>query len=102
MNRMIDEFFTEEDLKKVLRSFVHDKMNEGSNWSNITRYTHYMLGGSYPQIDCCADLTELTLLALDIIDDLQDQDNKEKPWMIGPVEVSLNAIISYFSMFMGE
>jgi competence protein ComQ len=102
MNRMIDEFFTEEDLKKVLRSFIQDKKNEGTNWSTITRYTHYMLGGSSPLIDRCAALTELILLGLDIVDDLQDQDNKDKPWMAGPQEVSLNALISYFSIFMGE
>ncbi|MCA0756139.1 polyprenyl synthetase family protein [Paenibacillus sp. N4] len=49
-----------------------------------------MLGGKSPNIAYAAAQTELIILSLDIMDDLQDQDNLEPPWMQCDTAVAMN------------
>src|SRR5690606_27075034 len=44
-------------------------------------YIHKLMGGQSEKIHYAAAQAELLILALDIIDDLQDQDNFKPPWM---------------------
>ncbi|SFL35593.1 competence protein ComQ [Paenibacillus sp. 1_12] len=102
MRRIVDKYVTEPDLNELLKTFIQDKAAEGSQWSNITRYTHYMLGGDSPRIDLAAAMTEIILLSFDIIDDLQDGDNKEKPWIVCSHAFTLNGILAFLFSFMTE
>nr|WP_275983792.1 class 1 isoprenoid biosynthesis enzyme [Paenibacillus hamazuiensis] len=61
-----------------------------------------MLGGESPFIREIAALTELLILTLDIVDDVQDRDNMEKPWMRCPQEQTINAILAFLMGFMGK
>lgn len=45
---------------------------------------------------------ELLILALDIIDDMQDQDNHESVWMKGNPALTLNASISLLTIFQSH
>jgi competence protein ComQ len=100
--RMVDDYFTEPDLNAALKLFMKDKLEEGLRWSDITRYSHYMLGGASPLIDRCAALSEMMILAIDIVDDIQDRDNPSKPWMQFPADQTLNAVCSLLVAFIAE
>lgn len=97
-----DEYFTEPDLNELLKTFIREKSIERSIWGDMTRSVHYMLGGTSPQIVRAAAMTEMVVLALDIIDDLQDQDNFTKPWMNTPPGFTLNAVLAFLFAFAGE
>ncbi|MBB6690961.1 polyprenyl synthetase family protein [Cohnella xylanilytica] len=102
LHRMLDRYALDEGLNRLLKEFVREKENENLVWSDLTRYVHFMLGGNSPLIDRAAAVTELVILLLDIVDDLQDQDNKEKPWMTGDPAVTLNALLALFAAAIGE
>jgi competence protein ComQ len=99
---IVDEHIYAEDLNALLKTFIREKKQEQSVWSEITKHTHYMLGGSFPDIDRIAAATELVILALDIMDDLQDRDQENKPWMKCPEGYTLNAILALLMGFVGE
>jgi competence protein ComQ len=102
MYNIVDKYVTEKDLNALLRAFIKDKADEGSKWSNITRCAHYMLGGNSPEIDLIEAMTEMAMLSFDIIDDLQDGDNKLKPWIVCSEAYTLNGILAFLFAFMGE
>jgi competence protein ComQ len=102
MNSIVDNYFLETDLNAILKQFIAEKAGENTKWSDITAYTHWMLGGDSLQIDRSSALTEWVVLASDIIDDLQDQDDTSKPWMTCPREYALNAVLSLLIAFIGE
>ncbi|TXK73499.1 polyprenyl synthetase family protein [Paenibacillus sp. N3.4] len=103
IDRIIDAYFHVSDLNSLLKQFVRDKANEGGRvWSDFTITIHHTLGGHSPLLYERAALTELLILALDIVDDLQDQDNGEKPWMTCDPAFALNAVIAFLVAAMGE
>lgn len=102
LHRMVDECIYVEDLNKLLKSFIAEKEEEDGSWAKITICTHYMLGGESPHIERMAAATELIILALDIMDDLQDQDQLGKSWMKCPAPVALNAILALLMGVVGE
>jgi competence protein ComQ len=102
MHSIVDKYFLETDLNAILKQFIAEKAEEGTNWADITANTHWMLGGDSFQIDRFSALTEWVVLAFDIIDDLQDKDNINKPWMICPREYVLNAVLAFLIAFVGE
>lgn len=102
MYRVIDDYIYVEDLNTHLKSFIDDKEKENRTWSKITICTHKMLGGNSPHIHRLAAVTELVILTLDIMDDLQDQDQGSKPWMQCPQAITLNAVMALFMGVVGE
>ncbi|NQX71197.1 polyprenyl synthetase family protein [Paenibacillus alba] len=102
MYRMVDDYVYVEDLNGLLKSFIADKGQEQSSWARITFCTHYMLGGDSPHIERFAAVTELINLTLDIIDDLQDQDQTDKPWMKAPQATTLNTVLAMIMGVVGE
>lgn len=102
MERIVDEHFYVEPLRQQLKHFIQEKYRERSIWSDITYHCHLMLGGRSPHIDTMGAITEMMMLALDIVDDLQDQDNLEKPWMICPPQYALNAAFSLVFSSLSE
>jgi len=102
MLELIDHRFPEPSLRAHLTAFAHEKAREQSRWADITRFTHFMLGGNDPDIDRLAALTEVIVLALDVVDDLQDQDNTVKPWMTCPPALALNAAVALLVAALSE
>ncbi|SEC48117.1 polyprenyl synthetase family protein [Paenibacillus sp. GP183] len=102
MHAIVDEHIDAKDLNKLIKLFIQEKSQEKSPWSTITRCTHFMLGGNSPQIDRIAAATELIMLVQDIVDDLQDQDQENKPWMQCEPAYTLNAVLAFLISFFGE
>lgn len=102
MYRIVDEYIYVEDLNRLLNSCILDHERENRSWSKITLCTHYMLGGNSPQIHRMAAVTELIILCSNIMDDLQDQDHVNKPWMQCSHAVVLNAVLALLMGVVGE
>ncbi|MDR6554622.1 polyprenyl synthetase family protein [Paenibacillus qinlingensis] len=102
MARMIDDYMFDEDLKILLKSCLSDSETSSLSWSKVTLCTHAMLGGNSPDIHRRAALTELVVLILDIIDDMQDQDSDSKPWMRVDTASALNAVLALIMGVVGE
>lgn len=102
MLRMVDNLFEDGQIRHYLRTFVEEKATENPIWSEITLHVHYMMGGTSQWVGRAAALTEMLLLALDIVDDLQDRDNTAKPWMNAPEADVLNAVLGMFAVMMAE
>ncbi|WP_079414601.1 polyprenyl synthetase family protein [Paenibacillus ferrarius] len=102
MSNMIDDYVYVENLNKLLKTFIADKEQEKDTWMNITLCTHTMLGGASPDIYRLAAITQVFVLISDIVDDLQDQDQANKPWMQSPQASTLNAILAMLMGVVGE
>lgn len=92
INEITDRYFTEPDLHDLLKQSIADKAEETSIWSEMTLYIHKMLGGNNPYLYRLGALTELLVLGLDIMDDLQDKDNTSKVWMAMPEAAAMNVM----------
>jgi competence protein ComQ len=99
---LIDQYVESADLKRLFELFIEQKKREQSVWGMLTIYSHRMLGGDSPVIFRAAAISELLLLLLDIIDDLQDQDNHSMPWMACAPAYTLNIVLSIFAAVIGE
>ncbi|WP_171682430.1 polyprenyl synthetase family protein [Paenibacillus planticolens] len=100
--RVVDEYILVENLNKLFKSFIISKVKENTTWGDITLYTHYMFGGTSPDIQRYAAMTELIVLISDIVDDIQDQDQEDKPWMHCSRAEALNSIFVMLMGFVGE
>jgi competence protein ComQ len=92
INEITDRYFTEPDLNGLLKQSIADKAEETSIWSEITLYIHRMFGGNNPCLYRLGALTELLILGLDIMDDLQDKDNTGKVWMAMSEAAAMNVM----------
>ncbi|WP_068773524.1 polyprenyl synthetase family protein [Paenibacillus sp. FJAT-26967] len=102
IQNLIETHFPIESLRLLMKKSVEDKREEQSIWGELTLGAHDLLGGNHPAIHRVAALTELILLALDIMDDLQDQDNTAKPWMRIPQEQALNIYTGFVTASISE
>ncbi|WNR45075.1 polyprenyl synthetase family protein [Paenibacillus roseipurpureus] len=102
MARIMDDYKLDEDLKLLLTSCLSDQETSTLSWAKITLCVHAMLGGTSPDIYRRAAVTELIILILDIVDDLQDQDNESKPWMKVELASALNAVLALIVGMIGE
>lgn len=98
----VDQYVYEEQLNTLIRVYIDNKSHERGVWSDLTITVHEMLGGASPDIYRLAAITELIILASDIIDDLQDQDHLDKPWMAEPPAYTLNAVVAMLVVFFGQ
>lgn len=94
MKQIADEHIRTEDLSRLLHDCMEAKAEESGIWSALTMLTHRMYGGELPELERIAADTELLLLGLDAMDDLQDQDNPDMPWMRAAPAVALNAVMA--------
>ncbi|MFC3802481.1 polyprenyl synthetase family protein [Cohnella sp. GCM10012308] len=102
LHKMVDEYARNATLNATLRSFIAEKAEEKTSWADMTRCTHRMLGGRSPDLERHAALTELIILLLDIVDDLQDRDSPGRPWMTCDPAVTLNAVLAMFAAILGN
>src|SRR5690554_763931 len=99
---IIDQYVYEQELNTLLKKYVDNKNLELGVWSDLTLIIHQMLGGDSPDMYRLAATTELIILASDIIDDLQDQDHMDKPWMVDLPAYTLNAVVAMLVTFFGQ
>lgn len=99
---IVDQFVYEEQLNTLIKAYIDNKNHDRGVWSDMTLTIHYMLGGASPDIYRLAATTELIILASDIVDDLQDQDHLDKPWMVDPPAYTLNAVVAMLVVFFGQ
>jgi competence protein ComQ len=102
MNRIVDEYVEHAAFNALIKSFISVKAAEKTRWSEITQVVHFMFAGNSPHIERLAALTEMIILALDIMDDLQDQDNADILWMTCPPGYALNAVVALLMAVIGE
>lgn len=99
---LVNDYIQPAELLALVHSYLEDKKQESGYWQQLTVYSHWMAGGSSDSIYRLAAISELFMLALDIVDDLQDQDNEDKPWMVSPSSYTLNAVLGLLNCCYGE
>lgn len=104
MHQLVDSWGLSEQFTGMIHGFIEAKSGEitRSRWGKITKVTHWIFGGDSPQIHQLAAITELIMLAADIADDLQDQDNMEQVWMQMPREQVWNAVLALLTGALAE
>jgi competence protein ComQ len=102
MFQIVDDSVKNTPFNTLLKSFITVKAAEKTMWSEITQTVHGMFAGTSPHIERLSTITEMTILALDIMDDLQDQDNTDILWMKCPPALVLNAIVALLMAVIGE
>ncbi|MCR8844655.1 polyprenyl synthetase family protein [Paenibacillus sp. SC116] len=99
MKDLIDESFTQSMMRQYAHEFLQDKRSEApSRFGLLAEYHYNMFGGADEGIYSACAAVELFLLASDVIDDLQDQDNGAKRWMQLPMPLSLNVALGLLQL----
>ncbi|UOQ84279.1 class 1 isoprenoid biosynthesis enzyme [Gracilibacillus salinarum] len=87
MNAYLDN----DNLKEYAISYILYKNQEGFSFSSLTQFHYHMVVDDKSKgIVHASAAIEFLMLALDILDDLQDQDDKEKPWSLVSLSTSMN------------
>lgn len=68
----------------LICDFIDFKEKEGFRFGELVLFHYELFGGKGNEINQIAAGMELLVLAIDIFDDLVDQDNLEPPWMKTP------------------
>ncbi|XEC96265.1 polyprenyl synthetase family protein [Paenibacillus tarimensis] len=76
----VEDHFHEPELRRLALEFLEYKAAEISVFGQLAALHCRMFGGDEELADCAAAASELAILALDIYDDLQDNDNDSAPW----------------------
>ncbi|OCB94963.1 Competence regulatory protein ComQ [Bacillus amyloliquefaciens] len=97
MKEIVGEKINNPHLKDTLHTFINEKNHFAFG---VLAFKHYMAfnGEHYSDIALLASGIELLILAFDIFDDIEDEDNLDKAWMKIDQSVSLNAATSLYSM----
>ncbi|HBU84673.1 polyprenyl synthetase family protein [Paenibacillus sp. 11B] len=91
----IEKEFTDEVLCKQAVECVLYKLQGGTKIGNLTSLHYQIYGGEGKAIYRAVAAVELLLLALDMIDDLQDRDNTVAVWSSIPQECVLNIALGF-------
>lgn len=78
------------------------KKKEKTLFKELTLAHYAAFGGTSCSIDQVASAVEQFILALDIIDDIQDKDNHEAPWTKIDYSQSLNIALSFLASSMKQ
>ncbi|MBM7572982.1 polyprenyl synthetase family protein [Aquibacillus albus] len=91
MLRVVNIHLDDNDLKENAIPFILYKREEGFSFSELTQIHYHMDNDEKsPGMLPVSAAVEFLILALDILDDLQDQDDMEKPWSKTPFSTSMN------------
>ncbi|NSL51243.1 polyprenyl synthetase family protein [Calidifontibacillus erzurumensis] len=78
---LVDHALQEKNLKDIICQFINFKEKEGFRFGELVLFHYDLFGGKNDEINRIAAGMELLILAIDIFDDLADQDNENVPWM---------------------
>ncbi|WP_018754850.1 polyprenyl synthetase family protein [Paenibacillus terrigena] len=98
MKQVIHRHVTPPALRDLMESYVAYKMTESTVFGELTLLHYSMFGGTSEERYAGAAAIEFLVLALDIFDDLQDQDNDRVPWMKHNHAQSMNAAIGFLAL----
>ena len=91
MRSAVENHFSEQELKQRTLDFIEFKKTEGFSFGQLTKVHYEMFGGlQHEDINQACAAVETMILALDIFDDLQDQDATDKPWCSSGQAISMN------------
>lgn len=91
-------WFTAEPLARFSERFIEVKLRESVKFGQLTVLHYRMFGGAGNEVYKAAAAVELLILASDILDDLQDRDAPDKPWMQAPAAVSMQVAASLLTL----
>jgi competence protein ComQ len=95
MQQAASDYFLTEALLKHTLSFIEYKIKESCPFADLVVLHYQMFGGESEDIYQAAASIELMILALDIFDDIQDQDNPSVPWSQIESALSTNIAIGF-------
>ncbi|MEW9671604.1 polyprenyl synthetase family protein [Ammoniphilus sp. 3BR4] len=98
IERGITSNFIDLELKRTLLTFVDFKAKSGFPFGELTLLHYHMFGGESEEIYKAAASIESMILALDILDDLQDKDNGSAPWSGMHTGIAMNAATGLLSL----
>ncbi|SFQ26353.1 polyprenyl synthetase family protein [Salibacterium halotolerans] len=101
MLEMVSMHLNDDDLKEKADHFIMYKVKEGFLFSELTQL-HYHIDNGEKSLGMfhVSAAVEFLMLALDILDDLQDQDDTEKPWSVFPSSTSMNLSTGFLTLSM--
>jgi competence protein ComQ len=85
-------------LREAAIASVEVKISESLMCGRMTLLHYRMFGGSGDEIYRAAAAVEFMILALDIIDDLQDDDHKDMPWNHLPKNIAMNLALAFLTL----
>ncbi|WP_238653394.1 polyprenyl synthetase family protein [Paenibacillus piscarius] len=94
----IDRYFRVKTLHEAAQAAIHMKCSESLLFGKMTLLHYRMFGGEDAGIYKAAAAVEMMILALDIIDDIQDEDHADMPWCRMPKELALNLALGFLSL----
>jgi competence protein ComQ len=100
MQQAVRDCNLNEEIMKHTLSFIEYKIKESCPFADLTVLHYQMFDGKSPQIYQAAASIELMILALDIFDDIQDQDNPSVPW--SQIEPALSTNIAIGLLMLSE
>ncbi|MCA0756693.1 polyprenyl synthetase family protein [Paenibacillus sp. N4] len=98
MREQVSCWFTAEPLARFSERYIEEKLRESVKFGQLTVLHYRMFGGAGHEVYKAAAAVELFILASDILDDLQDRDAPDKPWMQAPDAVSLHVACSLLTL----
>lgn len=96
MIQTITSSVTNTDLKKLLLTFLKNKKD--LSFANLTILHHQSFNGKDEEITLLAAAVELLILSFDMLDDLEDLDNMDEPWMKIEHPIALNAATTLYTL----
>ncbi len=96
MIQTITSYVTNTDLKKLLLTFLKNKKD--LSFANLTILHHQSFNGKDEEITLLAAAVELLILSFDMLDDLEDLDNMDEPWMKIEHPIALNAATTLYTL----
>ena len=96
MIQTITSCVTNFDLKNLLLSFLEKKQE--LPFSQLTLIHHQSFSGRDEEIVQLAAAVELLILSFDMLDDLEDLDNVDEPWMKIDHPIALNAATTLYTL----
>jgi competence protein ComQ len=89
MTGLTDSYFDQKEMKSLVHEYIVFHAKGKFPFGNLTLLHHNMFQGRCKEIVNIAAAVELLILAFDIFDDLEDNDNEQPPWMEHK-EIALN------------
>ncbi|WP_226669474.1 polyprenyl synthetase family protein [Metabacillus litoralis] len=96
MFNLITTQIKHDGLKSLFISFLQNKKE--LNFAKLTMIHHQIYDRKNPEILKLAAAVELLILSFDILDDLEDLDNMEEPWMKMDHSIALNAATTLYTL----
>ncbi|MEK3882353.1 polyprenyl synthetase family protein [Paenibacillus sp. PL2-23] len=90
MSECIETWFTAEPMRRTALFFLASKLEDNMLFGQLTAIHYGMFSGKGADMDAASAGVELFILASDILDDLEDGDAKDKPWMNVPLASSIH------------